>query len=415
MKLAQDVHLHLIKTTKFKTNHITFRFSGELNSKTLARRVLVAQMLVTANNAYPTPQIFREKLANLYGARFSTQVSAKGQVHIVDIDISFVSDRFVPEDGSILEEIVGFLREVLFNPLASVEHYQSKSFDLEKANLMRYLKADKEDPFYYSHLELQKLFFKEKVMQHSKDATADLVAAENSYTAYQEFQKMLKEDRIDIFALGNFDDYHVLQLVEEFPLKDRQKELNFFYQQHYSKVVQEKVEQRENQQSILQLGYHLPVTYGDSNYHALLVFNGILGAFPHSKLFTEIREKQGLAYSIGSHFDSYRGLLQIYTGIDSKKRPQTFQLINKQFNDLKLGRFSSHLLNQTKKMLINNVQLSEDHPKSMINYHYNCQFLKKRCLAAKDWIDKVNEISKEDVVRVANLIKLQSIYFLEGE
>lgn len=228
MKLAQDVHLHLIKTTKFKTNHITFRFSGELNSKTLARRVLVAQMLAAANNAYPTPQIFREKLANLYGARFSTQVSAKGRVHIVDLDISFVSDRFVPEDGSILEEIVGFLREVLFNPLASVEHYQSKSFDLEKANLMRYLKADKEDPFYYSHLELQKLFFKEKVMQHSKDATADLVAAENSYTAYQEFQKMLKEDRIDIFALGNFDDYHVLQLVEEFPLKDRQKELNFF-------------------------------------------------------------------------------------------------------------------------------------------------------------------------------------------
>ncbi|MGT2925389.1 EF-P 5-aminopentanol modification-associated protein YfmF [Streptococcus caviae] len=415
MKLAQDVHLHLIKTTKFKTNHITFRFSGELNSKTLARRVLVAQMLATANNAYPTPQAFREKLANLYGARFSTQVSAKGRVHIVDIDISFVSDRFVPEGGSILEEIVAFLRNVLFNPLASVEHYQSKSFDIEKANLMRYLKADKEDAFYYSHLELQKLFFKEEVMQHSKDATADLVAAENSYTAYQEFQKMLKEDRIDIFVLGNFDDYHVLQLVEEFPLKDRQKELTFFYQQNYSKVVQERVEQRENQQSILQLGYHLPITYGDSNYHALLVFNGILGAFPHSKLFTEIREKQGLAYSIGSHFDSYRGLLQIYTGIDSKKRPQTFQLINKQFNDLKLGRFSSHLLNQTKKMLVNNIQLSEDHPKSMIDYHYNCQFLKERCLAAEDLIDKVNKISKEDVVRVANLVKLQSIYFLEGE
>ncbi|WP_057491181.1 EF-P 5-aminopentanol modification-associated protein YfmF [Streptococcus orisasini] len=415
MKLAQDVHLHLIKTTKFKTNHITFRFSGELNSKTLARRVLVAQMLATANNAYPTPQAFREKLANLYGARFSTHVSVKGKVHIVDIDISFVSDSFVLDGESILGEVIAFLREALFNPLASVEHYQSKSFELEKTNLIRYLEADKEDAFYYSQLELQKLFFKEKMMQYSKDATVDLIAAENSYTVYQEFQKMLKEDRIDIFVLGNFDDYQVLQLIEEFPLKDRQKELVFFYQQDYSKVVQEKVEQRENQQSILQLGYHLPITYGDSNYYALLVFNGILGAFAHSKLFTEIREKEGLAYSIGSYFDSYRGLLQVYTGIDSKKRRQTFQLINKQFNDLKLGRFSSYLLSQTKKMLINNIQLSEDCPKSMIEYDYNCQFLGERCLGVNDLIDKIVKVSKEDVVRIASLIKLQSIYFLEGE
>ena len=72
MKLAQDVQLHLLKTSQFKTNHITFRFSGELDSKTLARRVLVAQMLATANNVYPTSQTFREKLANLYGAQFST-------------------------------------------------------------------------------------------------------------------------------------------------------------------------------------------------------------------------------------------------------------------------------------------------------------------------------------------------------
>ena len=32
MKLAQDVQLHLLKTSQFKTNHITFRFSGELDS-----------------------------------------------------------------------------------------------------------------------------------------------------------------------------------------------------------------------------------------------------------------------------------------------------------------------------------------------------------------------------------------------
>ncbi|HHF7011377.1 TPA: M16 family metallopeptidase [Streptococcus mutans] len=415
MKLAQDVQLHLLKTSQFKTNHITFRFSGELDSKTLARRVLVAQMLATANNVYPTSQTFREKLANLYGAQFSTCISKKGKVHIVDIDISFVSDKFILEGKSILGEIIHFLRAVLFKPLISVEHYQSKSFDLEKENLMRYLQSDKEDSFYYSHLELQKLFFKDEVLKYSKYATAELVSAENSYTTYQEFQKMLKEDQIDIFVLGDFDEYQVLQSIEEFPLEDRQKTLIFDYQQEYSKIVQEKVEQQENQQSLLQLGYHFPIAYGDHNYYALLVFNGLLGVFPHSKLFTEVREKRRLAYNIRSYFDIYTGLLQVYTGLDSNKRQQAFQLITKQFNDLKLGRFSSHLLAQTKKMLINNMQLFEDNPKNRIEMHYNHCVFGDKCLELKEWIDRIDKVSKDDIVKAANLIKLQSIYFLEGE
>ena len=99
----------------------------------------------------------------LYGAQFSTCISKKGKVHIVDIDISFVSDKFIFLEGKVnLRRNYPFLKSGTFKPLISVEHYQSKSFDLEKENLMRYLQSDKEDSFYYSHLELQKLFLKMK-------------------------------------------------------------------------------------------------------------------------------------------------------------------------------------------------------------------------------------------------------------
>lgn len=51
MKIVDGVELHLIKNEKFKMNHITFRFSGDFNQKTVARRVLVAQFwqLLTPN------------------------------------------------------------------------------------------------------------------------------------------------------------------------------------------------------------------------------------------------------------------------------------------------------------------------------------------------------------------------------
>ena len=414
MKIVDGVELHLIKNEKFKMNHITFRFSGEFSQKTVARRVLVAQILATANEKYPTAQRFRERLASLYGATLSTKVSTKGLVHIVDIELTFMKNQYVMTTENLLEEVIEFLYQVLFSPLVTVEQYQSKLFELEQANLINYLKADKDDSFYSSELGLKKLFFTNPAFQTSKYGTAELAVAENSYTAFQEFQKMLREDRLDIFLLGEFDDYRMLQLFNRFPFEDRQKDLVFDYQQEFSNIVQEKLEVREVNQSVLQLGYSFPTRYGDKDYFTLLVFNGLFGGFAHSRLFTEVREKEGLAYTIGSHFDIFTGLLNVYAGIDKKNRNRAMQLINKQFSTIKVGRFSEALLKQTKKMLQVNLRLAGDSPKVLIERSYNGQYLKNH-YSVDDMIDNIDNVSKADVMQLTRKIKLQALYFLEGK
>ena len=414
MKIVDGVELHLIKNEKFKMNHITFRFSGDFNQKTVARRVLVAQILATANAEYPTAQRFRERLASLYGATLSTKVSTKGLVHIIDIELSFMKNRYTMAKENLLEEVIEFLYQVLFSPLVTVEQYQSKLFELEQANLINYLKADKDDSFYSSELGLKKLFFTNPASQTSKYGTAELAVVENSYTAFQEFQKMLREDRLDIFLLGEFDDYRMLQLFNRFPFEDRQKDLVFDYQQEFSNIVQEKLEVREVNQSVLQLGYSFPTRYGDKDYFTLLVFNGLFGGFAHSRLFTEVREKEGLAYTIGSHFDIFTGLLNVYAGIDKKNRNRAMQLINRQFSTIRTGRFSEALLKQTKKMLQVNLKLAGDSPKVLIERSYNGQYLKNH-YSVDDMIDNIDKVNKADVMQLTKNIKLQALYFLEGK
>lgn len=414
MKIVDGVELHLIKNEKFKMNHITFRFSGDFNQKTVARRVLVAQILATANAEYPTAQRFRERLASLYGATLSTKVSTKGLVHIIDIELSFMKNRYTMAKENLLEEVIEFLYQVLFSPLVTVEQYQSKLFELEQANLINYLKADKDDSFYSSELGLKKLFFTNPASQTSKYGTAELAVVENSYTAFQEFQKMLREDRLDIFLLGEFDDYRMLQLFNRFPFEDRQKDLVFDYQQEFSNIVQEKLEVREVNQSVLQLGYSFPTRYGDKDYFTLLVFNGLFGGFAHSRLFTEIREKEGLAYTIGSHFDIFTGLLNVYAGIDKKNRNRAMQLINRQFSTIRTGRFSEALLKQTKKMLQVNLKLAGDSPKVLIERSYNGQYLKNH-YSVDDMIDNIDKVNKADVMQLTKNIKLQALFFLEGK
>ena len=414
MKIVEGVNLHLLKNEKFKTNHITFRFSGEFDRKTVARRVLVAQILATANATYPTAQKFREKLSDLYGASLSTNVSTKGLVHIVDVDIVFVKDRFVMTGEKILEEVIDFLKEILFSPLISIAQYQAKLFDLEQKNLISYLKSDKEDHFYSSQLELKNLFYDNSTLQISRYGQEELVLAENSYTVYQEFQKMLKQDYLDIFILGEFNDYRMLQLLNQFPLESRQKTLNFNYNQPYSNITKEKIEKKDIRQSVLQLGYHLPVTYSNDDYFSLLLFNAVFGAFTHSKLFTELREKEGLAYLIGSQFDIFTGLLNVYAGIDRENRNKVLHLVNKQLHYIKIGRFSSDLINQSKIILKTNRLLSADYAKSEIEYEYNKNHLEKS-YDTITWIDKIDTVSKEDIKKVATTIKLQALYFLEGD
>lgn len=415
MEIVNGVDLHLIKTNQFKTNHLTFRFSGKRQKETLAQRVLVAQMLTAANEVYPTSRALKEKLASLYGAELSTRLSTKGKVHILDINLSFISSHYSFHQESLLEEMFSLLKTILFEPLISVQQFQTKLFDLEKEHLIQYLEADKEDRFYYSDLELQQLYYLDDDVKYTKYANSDLVKNENSYTAYQEFQRMLKEDKIDIFLTGEYDDYLVLQLVESLGLQSRQLDLDYVYRQPFSSVLREKIEQKTSGQSVLQQAYHFPFRFGDNDYYAFLVFNGLLGAYPHSLLFDSIREKMGLAYSIGSHFDSHTGLLKVYAGIDKRDRKKVLQLINHQVKGIRFGRFHISALEETKKMLINNARLAEDNPYNLMELAYNKSIFGDQCLGLEEWIDRIRQITKEDVMAVAGQVRLQSIYFLEGE
>lgn len=414
MKIADGVYVHFIPTQKYKTNRIAFRMTGSLNKQTIAKRALVSQMLATANQTYPTVQSFKERLAFLYGTQLSTRVSTKGLTHSVDIELTYLKDTFIPTNDGLFWEVLGFLKECLYKPLSRVAQYQNKVFDIEKQNLMTYLDVDTENNYYYSEVKGRELYFVNEGLKVPKYGQAELVEAETSFTAYQEFQSMLTRDRIDIFMVGEFDDYQVLQALHRFPLEGRQVDLQFSYSQPYVNVVKEKIEPRQSSQSILQLGYQFPCQYGDKDYFALIVFNAMFGEFAHSALFTTLREKEGLAYSISSQFDIFTGLLEVYAGIEKSNRDQAMRGISRELNYIKLGRFSSSLLNQTKKIIRMNALLSEDHALTLVEQRFNKVIFGDKSLSLENWLDEIEKVTKKDVCRVARQVKLQSLFFLEG-
>lgn len=415
MEITKGVHLHFIQSAKFKTNKIKVRFSAPMSEETVGGRVLTASMLETANAVYPTSQAFRERLANLYGANYSTSLSRRGLVHYLDINLSFVSDKYLSRKNVLSDSMIDFLKASLLAPLAQDGAFDSAAFEIEKKNVLTDLEAEIENHFYHAHRELNSLYYDQEEMRIPRVATIDLIRRETAESSFSAFQKMLQEDQIDFFFIGDFNEVAIREKIQEFGFTDRSQTLQLHYSQAYSNVLRESLEQKDVHQSILELGYHFGIQYGDSEHLPLVVLNGLLGGFAHSKLFVKVREKESLAYTISSNFDIFSGLLRIYAGIDGSKRTKAISLINRQVTDLKRGIFSQEEIDQTKKMLKNSLLLALDRQNTLLERAYMSSVLGKKFLSPESWLEALEAVSKEDIIRAANQLKLQAIYFMEGK
>ncbi|RRR52054.1 insulinase family protein [Streptococcus suis] len=414
MKLQEGVELHFIESDKFTTNRIRVRFAAEMSEQTVAGRVLVANLLEMGNQDYPSAQRLRMRLTELYGAHFSTSVSKRGRVHFVDLTISYINPHYLPEQEDITGEIIDFLEACLFKPLKNGSAFKEDVFAVEKNNLLSFLETEVEDNFYHADVEMSKLYYEDEAVQIPRVGRIDLVEQVTAETAFKTYSNMLRLDKIDIFVLGQVDQALVQEKFSSFSFKYRNPKLELEYQQSYSKVTRERVERKEARQSILELAYHLQVVYNDVNYPALLVFNGLLGAFSHSKLFMNVREKESLAYTIGSQISIFSGMLKIYAGINRKDKLKAIKLIRQQVMALKQGKFTEDDLNLTKNMLVHSATLAQDRQNNLLEQVYNQVTMGQRNVTLEEWIEAVNKVSREDILRVGQLVRLQAVYFMEG-
>ncbi|MGX1264578.1 putative Zn-dependent peptidase [Rossellomorea marisflavi] len=163
----------------------------------------------------------------------------------------------------------------------------------------------------------------------------------------------------------------------------------------------------------MNIGYRTHTQYGDEDYFALQVFNGIFGGFSHSKLFINVREKASLAYYAASRLESHKGLLMVMSGIESKNYDQAVGIIDEQLQAMKAGEFTSDELEQTKAVMRNQMLETIDTPRGLVEVLYQNAFAGMD-IGLNDWLSKIDAATKDEVVKAANKVELDTIYFLTG-
>ena len=414
MELVPGISAHFVQSKKFKTNKITIRFTAPLSLETIAGRMLSASMLETANQAYPTSQAFRRYLASLYGTDISTSAYRRGQAHILDLTFTYVRDDFLSKKNVLTSRILELVKQTLFAPLVQDGAFELALFEIERKQLLASLATDMDDSFYFAHKELDSLFFHDERLQLRYSDLRNSILNESPESSYTCFQDALKNDRIDFFFLGDFNEVEITESLKLLPFTARKSDVAIQYHQSYSNVLQEGMVQRNVGQSVLEMGYHSPVKYSDDEHLPMLVMNGLLGEFAHSKLFTNVRENAGIAYTVSSQLDLFSGLLRMYAGIDRENRNQARKMMNHQLLDLKKGNFTDFELEQTKEMIRRSLLMAQDNQQTLVERVYLNALLGKSSFDIDRLVAKLENVDKEAVCKAANSLKLQAIYFMEG-
>ncbi|WML43750.1 pitrilysin family protein [Neobacillus sp. PS3-40] len=162
---------------------------------------------------------------------------------------------------------------------------------------------------------------------------------------------------------------------------------------------------KETEQAHLCLGFD-GLKVGHEDIYSLILLNNILGGSMSSRLFQEVREQRGLAYSIFSYHSAYQdsGIVTIYGGTGAKQLDTLFETIQETLEKLKQEGITEKELTNSKEQLKGSLMLSLESTNSRMSRNGKNELLLKRHRSLDEIIEQVDKVSKPSVDKMANFI-----------
>ncbi len=145
-------------------------------------------------------------------------------------------------------------------------------------------------------------------------------------------------------------------------------------------------------------GYSL---LSDDKY-ALSVLDNVLGGSMSSRLFQEIREKRGLAYSVGSFSQSFRegGYFAVYAGTGPATAQQVIDLSIAEFTRVRQENISAKELDRAKNQFRGSLVMSQESMNSRMTRLGRNELTYDRVIPTEETMSKITAVSLDDIARV---------------
>ena len=216
------------------------------------------------------------------------------------------------------------------------------------------------------------------------------------------YKHILNNSKKTLALVGDVDDKLVEKYLGELPAAvevDSNIEVPTPLTQEYSEILKPDA----NQAQILQ-GWRVP-TIGDKDYPAIMLLNVILGASGlSSRLFLELREKKGLAYTVRTAYETHKksAVFSIYIGTEPSNIQTSIDGFKEEIEKIKNIPVSEEELHNAKNNLIGKQQFISETNAQQANMMAYYSIMGKPFEYQKEVIEKLRAVTSEQLLECAN-------------
>jgi predicted Zn-dependent peptidase len=315
---------------------------------------------------------------------------------------AFTSKEYTCYYAKVLDDHAGFALEMLADMFFN-STFVEEELKKEKNVVLEEIKMYEDTPDDIVHDLLSKACYANHPLGYPILGTEQTLNTFTGDTLREYMAENYTPDKVVISVAGNVEESFIHKIEKYFG--------SFGAKQQARQMVapvfqpQKLARKKETEQAHLCIGFNgLPV--GHKDIYSLIILNNILGGSMSSRLFQEVREQRGLAYSIFSYHSSFQdgGLLTIYGGTGSNQLDLLFETIQETVQKLKEDGITSKELQNSKEQMKGSLMLSLESTNSRMSRNGKNELLLGRHRSLDEIIECINNVTEDSVNKLAKQI-----------
>ena len=407
-------NLYTIKTNRFKTCQMEIIFKDEARREDVMLKTFLSDLMSDCSEKYHTRKDVARYLEELYQASFYGLTNKTGNLILTSFVLNFLNPKYAQEKDY-LEKVLELPFEMILHPAIRAGDFDIRNFNIVKNRLHDEILSVKEN--------INRVSLKQALSKLDKNSPSSFgvlgtveeleeVTPKKLAEAYQD----LIHSNCDIFIIGDLDMEEVANLIFKYfknsVVKTKELPNLYVFNKPLKKVQKIKEKSHFLETNLVQI-YSLENLTEKERVTTFQFYNYLLGGGGlNTKLYQLLRERNSLCYGVKSMYLKYDNLLVIQTSVSKKDVIKAERLIKQAFREMKMGEFSDTELENAKESFIFSLNLSLDNQAGILN-NYVFHVLDKLPLI-EERIKMIQDVKKEEIVLLANKIKMNLSFVLEG-
>lgn len=315
---------------------------------------------------------------------------------------AFTSKEYTCYYAKVLDTHANFALDVLADMFFH-STFVEEEMDKEKKVVFEEIKMYEDTPDDIVHDLLSKAVYEKHLLGYPILGTEETLESFTSDTLKQYIHDFYTPENVVVSIAGNVSESFIKEVEKYFGSYEGGKRKNTQIPPHFhaNRISRKK----DTEQAHLCIGFE-GLQVGHDDIYSLIVLNNILGGSMSSRLFQEVREQRGLAYSVFSYHSAYQdsGIVTIYGGTGAKQLNVLFETIQETLEKLKQEGITIKELNNSKEQLKGSLMLSLESTNSRMSRNGKNELLLGRHRSLDEIVEQIDQVTKESVDQMAHTI-----------